>query len=160
MGSDSSKQEEGSKGGYILSGFKISANLPESVQKSVSGIVQHLQTSNFNSITSFFDSKLACLPKETSKNRAVCKKVGKKSEEFYQCSTCQLVKGKVMCFDCFQEEKHSMHEYSTVDGENKDCDCGNVEVLDNNSFCSDHERRDWKPTQEEQHLVTEVRVWL
>ena len=160
MGSESSKQEEGLRGGNILSGLKISANLPESVQKSASGNVQHLQASNFNSITAFFDSKLACLPAENHKNRAVCKKVGKKSEEFYQCKTCQFVKGKVMCFDCFQEEKHSMHDYSTVDGESKSCDCGNAEVLNSNCFCSQHERREWKPTQEEQHLITEVRLWI
>lgn len=71
MGSESSKQEEGHSGN-ILSGLKISANLPEGVQKSVSSIVQHLQASNFNSITSFFDSKLTSLPKESHTSRAVC----------------------------------------------------------------------------------------
>lgn len=72
MGSDSSKQEEGRSDGNILSGLKISANLPETVQKSVIGIVQHLQTSNISNITSFFETKLACLPKESHRNRAVC----------------------------------------------------------------------------------------
>lgn len=160
MGSESSKQETGSNGENILSGLKFSANLPESVHKSVSSIVQHLQASNFNSITAFFDSRLVCLPKESHNNRAVCQKKGKKGEEYYQCATCSLVKGKVMCFDCFQEEKHSMHEYTTVDGENKCCYCGNVEVLNDQCFCTGHERREWNPSQEEQHLVIEVRLWL
>lgn len=87
------------------------------------------------------------MSQEDHTKRAVCKKVGKKGEEFYQCKVCALVNDVLLCFDCFQEEKHAMHDYRTIDGENKTCNCGNAEFLQKDCFCSRHERREWHPSQ-------------